>query len=117
MRLDLSVQFAPAYPRAVRLALLGLGQRPGFFTLKRILAGVELNPERRALQFEGFAEGALQIARITGRHIVQAAAMNHDQRRVAAALMGVAHFGGEAPPFGRLLLPECRYQDAGKLWC
>src|SRR3989338_108861 len=104
MWFSLSVQLAPANPRPMRLALLGLGERFWFCPLERILAGIELDPERRALQLEDFAEGTFQIARIAGRHVVQTAAVDHDQRRGAAALMGVAHLGGEGPALGRPLL-------------
>src|SRR3989338_500410 len=93
---DLSIQLAPANPRPVRLALLGLGQGPVFLALERVLAGIELNPEWRALQLEDLAENALQITGIAGRHIVQAAAVDHDQRRIAASLMGIAHLSAAA---------------------
>src|SRR3989338_8597608 len=114
---DLSIQLAPANPRPVRLALLGLGQGPGFLALERVLAGIELNPEWRALQLEDLAENALQITGIAGRHIVQAAAVDHDQRRIAAALMGIAHLGAEARTFRRLLFFDGGDQRTGEFRC
>jgi len=42
------------------------------------------------------AEGALQIARVAGRHVVQAAAVDHDQRRIGCHPDGVGASWGEA---------------------
>ena len=110
----LTVKFAPANAGAVRPALFALGERFGLAALERILAGVVLNLQRRAFQLEDLAEGALKVAGVAGVYIVQAAAVDHDQRRVAAALMGVAHLGREAPPLRRRLLFQCADQRAGE---
>src|SRR5450631_592254 len=110
-----SIQLASAYPGAMSPALFALGERLGLGSLERILAGVELNFQRRAFQLEYFAKGSLQISGIAGRHIVQAAAVYNDQRRVTAALVGVAHFGTETRAFRRLLFFQRGDQRASEL--
>ena len=53
-----------------------------FLVSERILAGDELDAQRRPLQLEGFAEGVLEIAAITVADLVDRIAMNDDDRRV-----------------------------------
>ena len=60
--------------------------------LIRIFAHVVLNPQRRALQVEGFAEGLREVAGVAVGHMLQRIAVNHDHGRVHAALVGIAHF-------------------------
>jgi len=95
-------------------ALFALGERLGLAPFERIFAGFVLDPEGCTLQPEDLAKGTLKISRVAGRNAVEAAAVYHDQRRIAAALMGIAHLGCEASAFGRLLFFQRSDQSTGE---
>src|SRR5882757_3160765 len=64
----------------------------------------ELYFQRRAHQFERVAEEMFQIAPITVGNAIEPGAVDDDARRVAAALVRIAHFGPEdSTPRRRLL--------------
>src|SRR5450756_2263610 len=69
----------------------------------RIPALPEFDFERSALQLERFPEKTFQIAAIAVRNLVKRSAMDHDARRIAAALVRVAQLGTEHPAARRRL--------------
>ena len=79
--------FDRAWPAPVRLAgvLVGI----------RICRHVELDLQRSSLQSEDLAKVMLQIAPIRLGDLVQRIAMNHDQGRIAAALVRIAQLWTE----------------------
>src|SRR5690554_6116453 len=76
---------APQFPLLGLLAVAGV--RHG---VEGVLAGTELEAHRRAADLEHLAEGVGQVAAVGLGQRLGLVAVDHDDRRVAAALVGHA---------------------------
>ena len=84
----------PAFSRIVleRQQFCGFS---GFTLIEWIARRLELDTQWRADQLEMLAHPAFQKALVSLGYMLQAGAMNDNDRRVLAALVGIAHLGTE----------------------
>ena len=74
-----------------------------FLARKRVARGLHLDAHGRADQVKLFAKSPFQVALVGLAHMLQRVAMNNDDGRVHAALVGIAHLGAEHARALRLL--------------
>src|SRR5215831_7382931 len=75
-----------------------------FFIGKRVTAGPHLDLERGSDELEVCPEPPLEITLVDDGHVLQRIAVDHDHRRVHAALVGVAQLRAERAGAARLLV-------------
>ena len=74
----------------------------------------KLDAQRRTLQVKGVTEGVLKIATIAVTDLIDRIAVDDDDRRIGAALVGIARFRPEQAVFWRRLASNGVTQDAGQ---
>src|SRR5688572_27470432 len=83
--------------------------------LEGVGRGAQLDAHGGADQLEDLAERVLEVALVGVLHVVQAAAVDHDDGGVHPALVRIAHLGTEAPRPRGLLLFDRDLQRAREL--
>ncbi len=85
--------------------LVHLAIREGVLVaLVGVVAALVLDTDRRTDQFQHAAEGVFQVARVGLRHRVHLVAVDHDQRRVGTAEVGIAQLDAAPADHRRLVL-------------
>src|SRR5690606_6852576 len=102
-------------PLSVTVTEMPSTMLPAGLRCEGVPAGAQLDAQWSSLERQALAKPSLKIALVALADLVQRAAVDHDDRRVLAALVRVAHLGADRPVARRRLVLDGGDQVAGEL--